>query len=68
MRIYLLRHGKTAWNAAGRYQGLTDIPLSPEGRAALAPADFTAESVVVSPLLRTRQTAEILFPGAAQQI
>lgn len=68
MKIYVLRHGETAWNAAGRYQGLTDIPLSPEGRAALVPADFTVESVVVSPLLRARQTAEILFPGAAQQI
>ena len=30
----VLRHAPTVWNAAGRLQGLTDIPLSPEGEAA----------------------------------
>lgn len=66
MKVYLLRHGETAWNVQGRYQGISDIPLSPAGAAALGPADFTAGAVVVSPLVRARQTAEILFPGAAQ--
>lgn len=66
MNVYLLRHGETAWNVQGRYQGTSDIPLSPAGIAALGQADFTVESVVVSPLIRARQTAEILFPGAAQ--
>lgn len=67
MNVYLLRHGETAWNVQGRYQGVSDIPLSPAGAAALGRADFTVESVVVSPLMRARQTAEILFPGAAQE-
>lgn len=66
MLIYLLRHGATSYNAEGRYQGRTAVPLSAEGRAALAPADFSPESVYVSPLSRAAETAAILFPGAAQ--
>ena len=61
MLIYLLRHGATSYNADGRYQGRTAVPLSAEGRAALAPADFSPESVS-----RAAETAAILFPGAAQ--
>ena len=33
MRILLARHGETAWNAEGRYQGQEDIALSPIGEA-----------------------------------
>jgi broad specificity phosphatase PhoE len=31
MRIYLLRHGETAWNVDGRIQGQLDVPLSEAG-------------------------------------
>lgn len=65
MRIILARHGETAWNVEGRYQGQTfDIPLSETGRAqaqALA-GRLNAQPIhrcVASPLLRARQTAEI---------
>ena len=34
-KIHLLRHGITEANADGRYIGRTDLPLSPEGLAAL---------------------------------
>lgn len=64
MLIYLLRHGATAYNASSRYQGRRDIPLSPAGRLALKRADFTPETVFVSPLSRAAETAAILFPGA----
>lgn len=64
MLIFLLRHGATACNAERRYQGRGDAPLSPAGRAALRRADFSPESVYVSPLSRAVETAAILFPGA----
>lgn len=66
MLIYLLRHGETAWNAEKRYQGRTDLPLSDRGRALLGRADFAPERVYVSPLIRARETAAVLFPEAEQ--
>ncbi|MEX0922208.1 MAG: histidine phosphatase family protein [Rhodovibrionaceae bacterium] len=63
-RLFILRHGPTAWNAEGRIQGHTDIPLSPEGeemvRGWAIPAEFSGFSWVVSPLGRARQTAALL--------
>lgn len=68
MDIYLIRHGMTAGNSTRRYIGRTDDPLCPEGeRAAQSRGSFPALSrVFVTPLLRTRQTAAILFPNARQ--
>src|SRR5437016_4463567 len=64
MQIAFLRHGPTEWNAAGRFQGHTDIPLSAEGlakmRALRPPAPFGAGRAFVSPLSRARQTADAL--------
>ena len=65
MKVWLLRHGMTACNAEGRYQGRLDVPLSPKGAKALRAADFAPETVYVSPLRRAMQTARILFPTAA---
>jgi probable phosphoglycerate mutase len=31
--IYYIRHGETAWNAEGRFQGSQNIPLNDLGRA-----------------------------------
>jgi broad specificity phosphatase PhoE len=31
-RLFLVTHAETAWNAQGRYQGHTDVPLSERGR------------------------------------
>lgn len=64
MTVYLLRHGRTAWNDARRYLGKTDVPLCPEGAEELGRADFAPELVYTSPLLRARQTVLILFPTA----
>lgn len=68
MDIYLIRHGMTGGNALRRYIGSTDDPLSPEGeQAARSRGSFPDLShVFVTPLLRTRQTAAILFPNAHQ--
>jgi phosphoserine phosphatase len=66
MRVLLVRHGETAWNAEGRQQGRLDIPLSTLGRAqgralALRLADLPLARALSSPLLRARQTAELLL-------
>lgn len=68
MRVYLLRHGETDWNAQGRYLGRTDLPLSEKGRTELVQADFAPDTVYVSPLGRTAETAGILFPGAKRVV
>ena len=68
INVILLRHGQTAYNADNRYTGTLDIPLSEQGRAALRTADFAPDVVYVSPLLRARQTARILFPLSRQQV
>jgi probable phosphoglycerate mutase len=66
-RLCLIRHGETAWNAEGRVQGQTDVPLSAVGEAqaravgaALAGQRFAA--LYASDLARVRQTAA---PAAA---
>lgn len=66
MTILLYRHGLTAYSGEGRYLGRTDVPLCAAGARALARAPFDPGNVYVSPLLRARQSAEILFPGARQ--
>lgn len=127
MKIYMIRHGKTAGNLKGRYIGTTDEPLCEEGREELAGRQYAVkemdlasgrdavretklsggqyavremdlvgrrdavretelagaadnlslpdrvlypapDALYVSPLLRCRQTAELLFPGMAQTI
>ncbi len=61
--IHLLRHGQTALNAADLVCGATDVPLTSLGRrqaddAARAWRDLSTGRLIVSPLLRTRQTAD----------
>jgi len=61
--LVLVRHGETAWNAEGRVQGQTDVPLNNIGRAqalALVPV-LAAEgfgALYSSDLLRVRETAQ----------
>ena len=67
-RILFVRHGETDWNVEGRLQGQTDIPLNQLGRYQAEDVgrrlkkllDDPAQSKwIVSPLGRTRETAEI---------
>ena len=65
MRVYLVRHGQTAWNAERRFQGHTDIPLDEEGleQARLFAASFedhSASRILCSDLQRAKMTAEPL--------
>jgi probable phosphoglycerate mutase len=62
-RLLLVRHGESTWNAAGRWQGWADPPLSDLGRAqaeAAAPAAAPVDAVVSSDLQRARETASIM--------
>lgn len=70
MQVTLIRHGKTTGNLVGRYVGRNDVPLCPEGveEAEHARTDASLLHVFVSPLLRARQTANILFPNARQTV
>ena len=64
MKVWLLRHGATAYNDERRYQGWGDIPLSARGLEELRRADFDPDAVYVSPLRRAKQTTAVLFPEA----
>lgn len=61
VRIAFLRHGPTAWNDEGRLQGMTDVPLSPRGRALAATwrVPFQGWRWASSPLMRARETAAL---------
>ena len=66
--LYVMRHGKTDWNADYRLQGGTDVPLNDEGRemareAAKKYKDVPFDICYVSPLIRARETAEIFLEG-----
>ena len=64
MKIMLIRHGQTAANRERRFLGQTDEPLTPESRLELAGRAYPEADVLFSsPLLRCRQTAEIIYPG-----
>ena len=72
MELYFIRHGKTAGNTEGRYIGITDQPLCEAGRLELLALwegkRRAARPVYVSGLLRTRETAELLFPGCPVRV
>ena len=68
--IYFVRHGETDWNAAQRYQGRRNVPLNATGRAQarrnglvlseLLASEAAAFAYISSPLLRARETMQIL--------
>jgi broad specificity phosphatase PhoE len=61
--VYLARHGQTAYNHEGRFQGQQQIPLDEAGRAqalelAERAAPYGFRALWTSPLLRARETAD----------
>jgi broad specificity phosphatase PhoE len=63
----MVRHGQSAWNAEGRWQGWTDVALTPLGEAqahargvALAAGGIGDAVVYSSDLQRARRTAELI--------
>lgn len=66
--VYLIRHGLTQGNLDGQYIGKTDMPLCPEGLKGLMELKEKyqypgAVRFFTSPLLRCKQTLEVLYPG-----
>lgn len=73
-RLLFVRHGETQWNAEGRLQGQRDVAINARGAdqaaaagrtlrhwlGARAPAILQETDFFASPLLRTRQTMEIV--------
>ena len=64
--LYIMRHGKTDWNAKHKLQGRTDIPLNEEGIQMAEQAkekykDVNFDICYCSPLVRPKQTAEIVL-------
>lgn len=71
VEIILIRHGKTEGNKEKRYIGRTDQPLSEEGIAGIKEnlgRYPSVEKVYASPMKRTRQTAELIYPGQASEL
>lgn len=64
-KLILVRHGETAWSLTGQHTGLTDIPLTENGKKQalelkhlLAPLPLA--HTFVSPLIRAKSTFDLL--------
>ena len=64
LRVYLVRHGETAWSLSGQHTGRTDIPLTKRGEQKarelgqrLGTVKFSR--VLTSPRQRARRTCEL---------
>lgn len=68
VRLYLVRHGWTAWHTEQRVAGWSDVPLDARGQAEAratggwlaAHTGSDAPLIVASPIVRARQTAELI--------
>jgi broad specificity phosphatase PhoE len=72
-RVVLIRHGATEWSVTGQHTGRTDLPLTDEGRdqakrlaSRLARERFAL--VLVSPLVRARETARLTGFGDVAEV
>jgi broad specificity phosphatase PhoE len=72
-QVYLIRHGETEWSLSGQHTGITDIPLTENGRRSakrlkpvLAKESFAL--VLTSPLQRAQKTCELAGLGERADI
>lgn len=68
MKLYLVRHGETAWNKLKKVQGHSDISLNEYGRylareTAKGLKNVIFDAAYTSPLMRAKETAELILAG-----
>ncbi len=68
LRVYMVRHGETAWSLTGQHTGRTDLALTTQGEGqarSLKPLidAIRFDAVFTSPALRARRTCELAGPG-----
>lgn len=68
MKLLMVRHGRTDWNDLKKIQGCVDIGLNETGRnqakeTAKLLENENIDLIISSPLIRTKQTAEIINEG-----
>ncbi len=72
-QIYVIRHGETEWSLSGQHTGVTDIPLTENGRnlAKLLHPVLAKESfalVLTSPLRRAKETCKLSGLGDQAEV
>jgi len=72
-RVYLARHGGTAWTVSRQHTGLTDLPLTSQGEAEAVQLGERLEgrtfaAVLTSPLRRASRTCELAGFGVAAAV
>ena len=72
-RIYLARHGETAWSVSGRHTGLTDLPLTERGEGGARALGhrllgLSFKGVLTSPLQRASRTCQLAGFAAMAEV
>ena len=77
MKLYVVRHGQSEWNALRKACGATDAPLTEKGRAQAAEtaailAELTRDEpidlIIASPLSRAQETGRIIQKACGEHI
>jgi len=73
LRLYLIRHGETAWSLTGQHTGRSDIALTQHGEQQARELEpclrrIAFVRVLSSPALRARQTCELAAGGCEAEI
>ncbi len=72
-QLLVIRHGQTEWSKVGKHTGRSDIPLTEQGRAEARDAAETLHGWSIahaysSPLVRARETADIVSPACGVDV
>src|SRR5437764_3903734 len=72
-RIYLARHGETAWSLSGQHTGLTDLPLTERGERNACQlghrlSGLAFAKVFTSPLQRAVRTCDLADFAAIAEV